>query len=388
MNNFEKLNLMVSPIEDPSFKRPSLHGQPLAWSKRKNWCSWEEREDVYPGIQDWYVIPPSLATYNFCGLEVGYWVLDIDNHGGDRFNEAIAFLKSCNIPPSLTIRTPSGGLHIYYQAIKDDIPKALAKSDLPIEIKSSTGVVAPNGRDRVIIRDLPVAYYTVEEGSKLASLARLKPRIHRKPRKPINPDYPAPEPVALKEGGRHDFILKETKRLQDDGCPDETIRKWITATCELSPGTRKITKREIDDILDWEGSGFDDDMAQLLPKTPSISHVEAPQSCSAIEDDTDIVSKVSKALGGPCVPLTGITSVWAVAQFEDDGHKILQMVGDLSDQFSDDLPQREMDFISDIMTANSTEELKSIWKTGTTELQARYVVLKDTVKLGLSKLNR
>ena len=61
------------------------------------------------------------------------------------------------------IKTASGGLHIYYKAPAEFLSRQCTAvvDDKPtsIEVKVNTGWVAPNGRDRLIIRDLPVAIY-------------------------------------------------------------------------------------------------------------------------------------------------------------------------------------------------------------------------------------
>lgn len=261
MNNFEREDFMVVPIQDPvKFNKiPNYNGHAVQWSKEKNWVSWQEREDFYPNCNDWYVIPPNYAKYSKSGMEIGFYIIDVDNHEGDRYKEAIAELKTWNLPPTLAVRTASGGLHLYYWTFADALPQVRNDrngSGLPIEIKVHTGWVAPNGRDRVIIRDLPIAPLHVMAGTKFGEFAAYKKQYQGpKIRRPINQDYQLPEIPSYPESQRHDNILKDIKKLQDDGCPPDLVEDYVMQVVENSPGTRRITEREIRDMIDWEGSG-------------------------------------------------------------------------------------------------------------------------------------
>lgn len=261
MNNFEREDFMVVPIQDPvKFNKiPNYNGHAVQWSKEKNWVSWQEREDFYPNCNDWYVIPPNYAKYSKSGMEIGFYIIDVDNHEGDRYKEAIAELKTWNLPPTLAVRTASGGLHLYYWTFADALPQVRNDrngSGLPIEIKVHTGWVAPNGRDRVIIRDLPIAPLHVMAGTKFGEFAAYKKQYQGpKIRRPINPDYQLPEIPSYPESQRHDNILKDIKKLQDDGCPPDLVEDYVMQVVENSPGSRRITEREIRDMIDWEGSG-------------------------------------------------------------------------------------------------------------------------------------
>lgn len=261
MDNFEREDFMVVPVQDMAKfnKIPNYDGHTIQWSKQSNWVSWQERNDFYPNCNDWYVIPPNYAKYSKDGMEIGFFVIDVDNHEGDKYKEAIEELKTWNLPPTLAVQTASGGLHLYYWTFADALPKV--RNDrrdhgLPIEIKVHTGWVAPNGRDRKIIRDLPIAPLHVIAGTKFGDFASYKKQYAGpKVRRPINPDYELPEIPAYPESQRHDSILRDIKRLQDDGCPPDLVEQYVTQVIEQSPGSRQITQREIRDMINWEGSG-------------------------------------------------------------------------------------------------------------------------------------
>lgn len=261
MDNFAKVDFIVVPIQDTGVvwgKIPNYDGHGIKWSDQKNWVSWQEREDFYPNCTDWYVIPPLYAKYRHGCMEIGYYVIDVDNHDGDRFNEAIAELKTWNLPPTLTVKTKSGGLHLYYWTFADALPRV--RNDrrdhgLPIEIKVHTGWVAPNGRDRTIIRDLPIAPLHVVAGTKFGDFASYKKEYTgRKVKKPVDPNFELPEIPSYPESTRHDSIIRDVKRLQDNGCPPELVEEYIDKVIENSPGSRHIDDREIKNIIDWEGS--------------------------------------------------------------------------------------------------------------------------------------
>lgn len=365
MTEFDKLNLMVVPIFKEGSKIPGVE-----WTDRSTWCSWEEKEDVYPNAKAWYVLPSHLATYYINGVEVGYYVIDVDNHAGDKFKEAVEFLKKCGIPRSLTVRTPSGGLHIYYWAPVDSIPQQVVKNNptgLPIEIKTKTGVVAPNGKDRVVEIDEPVAYLTATSNSLFSQVAKVKPtKQFRVRRKPVNPNYILPPPLALPESQRHDTMIKEAKRLQDDGCPDEKIIEWLKATRELSPGSRRITDREIDDMVDWEGSGVEynyDDVDKLLEDALK-QEAEAPKKTFA-----DIFPEAEE--------LTGWDAVFAKSVFVDKEETKKYIKEELKNVPKEDLP-----FVRDMLDPN---KIRTAWASAPYETQVKYEMFKDSLKNLLQK---
>lgn len=261
MDNFTREDFMVVPIQDAKKfnKIPNYDDHLIQWSQQKNWVSWQERESFYPNCGDWYVIPPNYAKYSRDGMEIGFYVIDVDNHEGDKFKEAIAELKTWNLPKTLTVRTASGGLHLYYWTFADALPHVRNdrnNNGLPIEIKVHTGWVAPNGRDRKIIVDVPIAPLHVVAGTKFGEFAAFKKQYAGpKIRRPINPDYELPEIPSYPESQRHDNILKDIKKLQDDGCPPDLVEDYVMQVIDNSPGSRHITEREIRDMINWEGSG-------------------------------------------------------------------------------------------------------------------------------------
>lgn len=277
MNNFEKVDFMVAPIQDPiKFKkRPNYNNIPVRWSDESSWVSWQERNDFYPNCNDWFVIPPKMRTYNVDGCEIAYFILDIDNHDGDNFDGAYKLIKELEakgeLPKTLEVRSASGGRHLYYWTFADAIPSAgdaRRINGLPIEIKSSHGWVAPNGRDRVIVRDLPIAPLHVMDGTWFGEFAKIKnARPAPTPRKEVNPDFDIDSwPLEdTSPGYRHLALNNNMIKLYYAGCPDDKAIEWGYKFFEHNG--RRPQRNEVEnmwrDVMKWCGENEAEDLADL-----------------------------------------------------------------------------------------------------------------------------
>lgn len=373
MTEFDKLNLRVVPIEDMEkfHKLPNYKGYPVKWSDPANYCDWEEREDVYPGVKDWYVIPPARSTFIENGIEVGYWVMDIDNHEGDKYDEAIEFLKSCKIPPSLTVRTPSGGLHIYYKALKEDLPAPLGRNkefDLPIEIKTSVGVVAPNGRDRVVIRDLPVAYFSITEDNPISKIAKLKQKRPRIAKKETDPNFPIEEEPfpEVGPGDRHNTLMATACSLYARGCPPEKIQEW-GEEFYLRTG-RKQQPNEIANIVRDAMNYIDEDEAEAEAELEELKQ-EAEEEEKKPQTFEDIFPGAEE--------LTGWEAVKAKAIFSDRDETKQYIKDELKNLSPEDLP-----FARGMLNPN---KIRTTWASAPQQTQEKYEDFKDSLKILMEK---
>lgn len=373
MTEFDKLNLRVVPIEDMEkfHKLPNYQGHPVKWSDPANYCNWEEREDVYPGVKDWYVIPPARSTFFENGIEVGYWVIDIDNHEGDKYDEAIEFLKSCKIPPSLTVRTPSGGLHIYYKALKEDLPAPLGRNkefDLPIEIKTSVGVVAPNGRNRVIIRDLPVAYFSITEDNPLSKIAKLKQKRVRIAKKETDPNFPIEEEPfpEVGPGDRHNTLMATACSLYARGCPPEKIQEW-GEEFYLRTG-RKQQPNEIANIVRDAMNYVDEDEAEAEAELEELKQ-EAEEEEKKPQTFEDIFPGAEE--------LTGWEAVKAKALFSDRDETKQYIKDELKN-----LPPEDLPFARGMLDPN---KIRTTWAQASQQTQEKYEDFKDSLKILMEK---
>lgn len=364
MNEFDKLNLRVVPIQDPvKFnKLPNFNGFPLKWSDSSTWCDWEEREDVYPGVKDWYVIPPARSTFYENGVEIGYWVLDIDNHDGDNYKEAIKFLRGCNLPPSLTIKTPSGGLHIYYKVLKDDLPAQLGRNkkvDLPIEIKVSTGVVAPNGRDRVVIRDLPVAYFTITEDNPISKIAKIKEKRPHVAKKETDPNFPIEdEPFPeVGPGDRHNTLMATACSLYARGCPPEKIQEWgeefyLKTGRKQQPNEISNIVRDAMNYVDEGEAETEADIEELTREEPTTSILDGAEE------------------------LTGWDAVLAKSMFSGKDEVKRYIKEELKN-----IPPEDTKFIRGMLDPKT---IRQTWSSAPYETQIKYESFKDSVKILLT----
>lgn len=373
MTEFDKLNLRVVPIEDMEkfHKLPNYKGYPVKWSDPSNYCDWEEREDVYPGVKDWYVIPPARSTFIENGIEIGYWVMDIDNHEGDNYKEAIKFLRSCNIPPSLTVRTPSGGLHIYYKALKEDLPAPLGRNkelDLPIEIKTSVGVVAPNGRDRVVIRDLPVAYFSITEDNPISKIAKLKTKRPRIAKKETDPNFPIEEEPFpdVGPGDRHNTLMATACSLYARGCPPEKIQEW-GEEFYLRTG-RKQQPNEISNIVRDAMNYIDEDEAEAEAELEELKQ-EAEEEEKKPQTFEDIFPGAEE--------LTGWEAVKAKAIFSDRDETKQYIKDELKN-----LPPEDLPFARGMLNPN---KIRTTWAQAPQQTQEKYEDFKDSLKILMEK---
>lgn len=277
MNNFESVDFMVVPIQDPVrfSKRPNYGGNLICWSDESSWVSWQEREDFYPNCSDWFVIPPRKRTYERGGVEIAYFIIDLDNHEGDKFKEAYNLIwsleKKGELPPTLTVKSASGGRHFYYWTFADAIPSAVDArriNGLPIEIKSSHGWVAPNGRDRVITRDLPIAPLHVTEGTWFGDFAKIKNNTRpSQPRSSVDPDFDI-DSWPLEDaapGYRHLTLNNNMIKLYFKGCPDDKAIEWGYKFFEAN--NRRPQRNEVEnmwrDVKAWCGENNIGDMNDL-----------------------------------------------------------------------------------------------------------------------------
>lgn len=368
MTEFDKLNLRVVPIEDMEkfHKLPNYKGYPVKWSDPANYCDWEEREDVYPGVKDWYVIPPARSTFIENGIEVGYWVMDIDNHEGDNYKEAIKFLRSCNIPPSLTVRTPSGGIHIYYKALKEDLPAPLGRNkefDLPIEIKTSVGVVAPNGRDRVVIKDLPVAYFSITEDNPISKIAKLKSKRLNLAKKETDPNFPIEEEPfpEVGPGDRHNTLMSTACSLYARGCPPEKIQQWGEEF--YSRTGRKQQPNEIRNIVRDAMKYVDEEEG------------EAEAELQELKREAEEKPLTFKDIFPGAEELTGWEAVKAKVIFSDKEESKRYVREELKN-----IPPEDIPFARGMLT-----KARDTWASTPVDKKIKYEDFKDTIKILVEK---
>lgn len=374
MTEFDKLNLMVVPIQDPVkfHKLPNYNGFPVKWSDPSTYCSWEEREDVYPGVQDWYIVPAARCKYRSPeGVDVSYYVIDVDNHEGDKFEEACKFLRSCNLPKSLTVRTPSGGIHKYYKCLSDYVPKAvngvtINGVKLPIEIKSSVGVVAPNGRDRTIIDDSPVAMLMPDSNMLFSQLVHIKDNGPHLPRKETDPNFPIEEepfPDSI-PGDRHNTLMATACSLYARGCPPEKIQWWGEEFYRRT--NRKQQPNEINNIVRDAIKYIDEDDAEAEQML-----VELKREAEEGVQDTDVLNNPLEG----AEELTGWEAAFAEGVFE--GYEELKQT---IKKYLTTVPKGDKAIVRPLITTDLNKMARA-WSAIPGDKQVEYEWMKDTMKM-------
>ncbi len=115
----------------------------------------------------------------------GRWKLvavDLDHK--DNWDEVIETFKALDLPPSLTVKTPSGGFHVFFWVNKD-IPAQNINDDRHcknLELKgdmsniTAPGSVFDDGAAYIVVRDIPIARLLAGEAYRLCK-HRQEPRM-------------------------------------------------------------------------------------------------------------------------------------------------------------------------------------------------------------------
>jgi hypothetical protein len=125
-------------------KRPLIPGG-------RNAASTDERQ-----IQEWFARWPDALASIPTGPESGLWVLDVDKKAGRRSLEALLAELGLEHVADLSrvlVRTPSGGLHVYFRLGAGETPRTRS-SDIAPDLDTrgiggsimAPGNVLPDGR--------------------------------------------------------------------------------------------------------------------------------------------------------------------------------------------------------------------------------------------------
>jgi len=117
--------------------------------------------------------------------KTGRWKLiavDLDNK--DNWEQVIETFKALELPPSLTVATPSGGYHIFFWVQKDIPAQNIndARHCKNFELKGdSSNITAPgsvfkDGPEYIVVRDMPIARLLAGEAYRLCK-HRQEPRM-------------------------------------------------------------------------------------------------------------------------------------------------------------------------------------------------------------------
>lgn len=378
MSYFEQANLLVVPVQVAEYKgerikypnydsnyRPGSQPRRLPWQVENSdkWVSWEEREEVYPGVTDWFALGGLVTRGRYFrdGNEIGYGVIDVDNHGDtERFNKTVAFLSSIGWDDTLIVQTPSGGRHYYFWGLADYLPNhSNGGGEYAIEFKTKGGWLVPNGRDRVIISDKPIKRLSLTKDSPFVGIAAIKRKKDLPPPRPTDPNFdisavPVPDVAA---GDRHRTLIQTMTRLIAKGCPPEKAEAWAKEFY------RKTSRKE-----------QPNEIRNAIRDATKYLNEETQENQQLV---TQLKQEAENPLTG-ATPLTGWEGVWAVAQFSTP-EEIYQLVTDTLAALP--LTDEESTFVAELYTTDLSEMQKA-WSRYP-HLQAKFVYLKDTLKLAL-----
>lgn len=128
----------VLPVTNPQMggaaagKRPLIH----AWQK----AATTDVDQIRAWFRRWPNANIGIAT----GVESGVYVLDVDHqHGG---LESLELLRQeIDLPATMTAKSGSGGLHLYYRyPIGETLPNSASKLGPGLDIRGEGGfIVAP-----------------------------------------------------------------------------------------------------------------------------------------------------------------------------------------------------------------------------------------------------
>lgn len=160
----------------------------FAWqgSKKNRWTSdrWSDDKNCRP-LSSSKKPANALLTGKRQLDPTGRWKLiavDLDNK--DNWEQVIETFKALDLPQSLTIKTPSGGFHIFFW-IQKDIPAQNINDERHcknFELKgdmsniTAPGSVFESGEAYIVVRDVPIARLLAGEAYRLAK-HRQEPRM-------------------------------------------------------------------------------------------------------------------------------------------------------------------------------------------------------------------
>lgn len=378
MNNFEKLNLLVVPVQVSEyngervkypnyskFYKPGMEPRRICWQAdhAENWVSWEERDSFYPGVENWFALGGLVTRgkYFMDGMEIGYGVIDVDNHDDkEKFDKTVAFLSSIGWDDTLIVQTPSGGRHYYFWCLADYLPNhSNGCEEYAIEFKTKGGWLVPNGKDRVIISDKPVKRLSLTKDSPLAKLVSIKRETKFPQRRPTNDDFDieSVEVPDVAPGNRHATFLSTAMSLYHKGCPPEKIIEWGEKFFEKNG--RREQRNEISNAVRDAIKYIDSNPSDLELLLEEAKKPKAPDPLAGAEE------------------LTGWDAVFAKSVFADREETKKYIKEELKNVPKEDLP-----FVREMLDPN---KIRTAWASAPYETQVKYEMFKDSLKNLLQK---
>lgn len=137
--NAASMGYSVFPV-DPASKRPLV----------SNWPNVATTDPEV--VRSFWIQFPSAMIGVVTGVKSGLFVLDFDVKDGEDVFEKVRIFEEANrlvLLPTLTVRTPSGGLHFYYRMPEGiDIRNSASKLGEGVDVRANGGYVVFAGSVR------------------------------------------------------------------------------------------------------------------------------------------------------------------------------------------------------------------------------------------------
>lgn len=389
MDYFEKANLLVVPVQVPEYRgtkikypnyspnyKPGNKPFPLGWQgeNSKNWVSWEEREAFYPGVKDWFALGGLVTRGRYFrdGMEIGYGVIDVDNHGTpEKFQKTVEFLSSIGWDDTLIVQTPSGGRHYYFWCLADYLPNHTnGNENYSIEFKTRGGWLVPNGEDRIVISNRPIKRLSLTKDNPLSQIVSIKKKKAFVAKRPTNPNFPIEdEPFPeVGPGDRHNTLMATACSLYARGCPPEKIQEWgeefyLRTNRKQQPNEIKNIVRDAIKYIDED----DTEAEQML--------VELKREAEEDAQDNNVLTFDDIFPGAE--ELTGWEAVKTKAVFSDREETKQYIKDELKN-----LPPEDLPFVRGMLNPN---KIRTTWASTPYEKQLKHESFKDSLKILMEK---
>jgi hypothetical protein len=125
---------------------------PVTKKPYPNFSGWPElATNDLKSIREWWIIRPEAMIGALTGEPNGFFVLDIDVGDGKQGLKSLAALERVygELPATMVVRTPSGGLHFYFQMPEGaDIRNSASGIAEDIDVRGTGGYIAFAGSQR------------------------------------------------------------------------------------------------------------------------------------------------------------------------------------------------------------------------------------------------
>lgn len=229
---------------------------PLKPGSKEPAGTWSQGQWDYQRLMDYLAshddanigVVAGTASYNLA-------VIDIDKHDVDGFIFMREFVRANEAPPkTLTVRSGSGGLHLYYLFDDENLPRSSTNSSIGVDIKGEGGyVVAPPS---VVSETGPYSFVPgrgpgeVEIARADATVLALVSEIIRRKERRLNSSS-APFDISslvIRKGERNDSLFRFACRKRAEGRTDREVAAWAmilnSLFCE-----EPLDERELSQII-------------------------------------------------------------------------------------------------------------------------------------------